>query len=187
LLIRISPIRPGRLRLSSAAPVALTIRFAWAQLNGASAVIIYNNISDANPLLTMGGDSPVQQGGAIVIGTEITVPAVFTKQSTGFLLRDGAAPVMARIRSVTPFEGLGTTITSLGETDVLNDGQVNALLKKLENAERKAEEGNLGAAEALLNAFINQVLSLVESGEIPAADGEALVAHARAILAGLGV
>jgi hypothetical protein len=177
----------GKIALIERGTCRFDNKIAWAQLNGASAVIIYNNISDANPLLTMGGDNPVQQGGAIVIGTEITVPAVFTKQSTGFLLRDGTAPVMARIRSVTPFEGLETTITLLGDSGVLNEGLVNALRSKLENAERQAEEGHLGAAEALLNAFINQVLSLVASGDIPSADGEALVAHARAILAGLGL
>jgi hypothetical protein len=70
---------------------------------------------------------------------------------------------------------------------LLNDGHVNALRSKLENAERQAAEGHIAAAEGLLNSFINQVLSLVASGEIPSADGEALVAHARAILAGLGV
>jgi hypothetical protein len=177
----------GKIALIERGTCLFDNKIAWAQLNGASAVIIYNNISDANPLLTMGGDNPVEQGGAIVIGTEIAVPAVFIKRSTGILLRDGTAPVMARIRSVTPFEGLGTSVTLLSEAGVLNDGHVNALRSKLENAERQAAEGHIAAAEGLLNSFINQVLSLVASGEIPSADGEALVAHARAILAGLGV
>jgi hypothetical protein len=71
-------------------------KVARAQLAGATGVIVYNNAAGGEGRVIMGGNSPVTLGSADVIGTTITIPAVFVQRSTGLLLRDGTPPVTAR-------------------------------------------------------------------------------------------
>jgi hypothetical protein len=83
-------------------------KIARAQLAGAVGVIVYNLAGGPDGdefLILMSGENPVAQGAPGVVGTEITIPAVFVQRSTGLLLRDGAQPVTARAAAV--FNGWG--------------------------------------------------------------------------------
>ncbi|MGH2670718.1 MAG: PA domain-containing protein, partial [bacterium] len=62
-------------------------KIAWAQLNGAVGVVVYNSVAG---IITMGGASPVNAGSPAVIGTLITIPAVFVERTTGLTLRSAA-------------------------------------------------------------------------------------------------
>jgi hypothetical protein len=84
----------GKIALIQRGACRFDNKVARAQLAGAIGVIVYGLDGDET-LLLMGGDSPVIDGGPSVIGTVITIPAVFVQNSTGVLLRDGAPPVMA--------------------------------------------------------------------------------------------
>ncbi|MFC1991967.1 lamin tail domain-containing protein [Chloroflexota bacterium] len=87
------------------------------------------------------------------------------------------------VRATTPYNGsdMGTpgaanefinilmqytmdTIEDLIDNGVLNNGQGNSLLVKIENAISQLENSNNTAALNQLNAFINQVTALVENG-----------------------
>lgn len=80
-------------------------KIAWAQLNGAVGAIVYNNPAGGEGLLLMGGDNPVVQGAPSVIGTAVTVPAIFVQRSTGLTLAGATPPVTALAAAV--FDGWG--------------------------------------------------------------------------------
>ena len=80
-------------------------KIARAQQAGAIGVIVYNSVAGGEGLLTMGVDNPVAVGGPSVVGTTITIPAIFVQRSTGILLRDGTPPVTATATS--EFNGWG--------------------------------------------------------------------------------
>jgi hypothetical protein len=67
-------------------------KVARAQLAGAIGVIVFNEPLDQT-VFTMGGTSPVMSGAPALIGTTITIPAIFIGHSDGVVLRDAAAPV----------------------------------------------------------------------------------------------
>jgi PA domain len=73
-------------------------KVARAQKAGAIGVIVYNNSAGGEALVGLGGDNPVAQGDASVIGTTVTIPAVFVQRSTGLLLREGTPPVTAFVQ-----------------------------------------------------------------------------------------
>jgi hypothetical protein len=77
------------------------------------------------------------------------------------------------------------TARALNASGALNDGQANALISKLQSAMAALQNGNTTPARNKLKAFINQVTTLVADGVLSAADGQALVDEANAILAGL--
>lgn len=76
-------------------------------------------------------------------------------------------------------------VANLVSSNVLNNGQGNALTSKLDAAISKLNDGNANAAENQLNAFINQVNAMVNSGTLTAAQGEALISSANTIIAHL--
>jgi hypothetical protein len=80
-------------------------KIAWAQLNGATGVIVYNSAAGGEGLISMGGDNPVVLDSPTVIGTSITIPAIFVQRSTGLLLVSGTPPVTAT--AVSEFNGWG--------------------------------------------------------------------------------
>jgi hypothetical protein len=69
---------------------------------------------------------------------------------------------------------------------VLNGGQANSLIRKLENVQAKIERGQTDAAINQLEAFINEVEAFVAAGVLEMADGDDLIAAARAVIADLG-
>lgn len=77
-------------------------KISWAQLNGAVGAVVYNSVAG---ILTMGGASPVNAGSPAVIGTLITIPAVFVERTTGLTLRSATPPVSAT--AVAEFNGWG--------------------------------------------------------------------------------
>jgi PA domain/LVIVD repeat len=83
-------------------------KIARAQQAGAIGVIVYNQAGGANgdeALILMQITNPVADGPPGIVGTQLTIPAVFVQRSTGLLLRDGAQPVTARAAAV--FNGWG--------------------------------------------------------------------------------
>jgi pullulanase-type alpha-1,6-glucosidase len=73
-------------------------------------------------------------------------------------------------------------VEDLVDAGVLNGGQGNALISKLENAIAKIDRGQVKAAVNLLNAFINQVMSYQDDGILTAEQASALIATAEDII-----
>jgi hypothetical protein len=74
-------------------------------------------------------------------------------------------------------------LTAIG---ILNNGQGNALLVKLENAIKQIARGNYKSAENQIKAFVNQVGDFISTGILPPEIGEYLIGLANRILNSLG-
>jgi len=86
---------------------------------------------------------------------------------------------------VPPLEKLGDLIgqiESLVDGGVLNSGQGNALVVKLEAAIKNLEKMKVKTALNELNAFINQVMALADSGVLPQAEAQFLIEEVQAII-----
>ena len=81
---------------------------------------------------------------------------------------------------------LVASVTDLVDAGDLNEGQGNALTTKLEGAIEKLDQGGVIAALNKLQAFINQVNSLIEEGVLSPENGELLIGQAEAVVAELG-
>lgn len=81
--------------------------------------------------------------------------------------------------------GLITNIDDLVAGNMLNSGQGNALIAKLETASRQLDRGNVTPAINQLHAFINQVKALIGSGALPPVEGRPLIDEANSIIAAL--
>jgi len=85
----------------------------------------------------------------------------------------------------TPTEGAGDVtgkIEDLVAAGVLNQGQGNALIVKLEGAQKKLDKGQTNAAINQLQAFINQVNDFISAGILTPVQGQALIDLANAII-----
>jgi hypothetical protein len=68
----------------------------------------------------------------------------------------------------------------------LNEGQGNALTVKLDGVIKQLEKGKTNTAINELQAFINQVNELINTGVLSADEGPPLIDAAEAIIASIG-
>jgi PKD repeat protein len=90
----------------------------------------------------------------------------------------------ATVTVLTPQQGLANLQQQVN--GVLNGGAANSLNAKLRAAGASLDRGNTTAAAGQINAFINEVQAAVQSGRLSQAQGDALIAAARRILASFG-
>ncbi|HSM72639.1 MAG TPA: ExeM/NucH family extracellular endonuclease [Anaerolineales bacterium] len=76
-------------------------------------------------------------------------------------------------------------VQGLLDDGVLNGGQANALISKLENVLTKLANGNPNSAANQLDAFINQVEDFVNDGILTAEQGDALIKSAALLVEAL--
>jgi len=76
-------------------------------------------------------------------------------------------------------------VQMLMDNGVLNDGQGNALISKLENVLEKLEKGHTSAAANQLGAFINQVEDFVYEGILTTNQGDMLIKAATLLVEAL--
>lgn len=88
-------------------------------------------------------------------------------------------------RLLTPQEATELIIDEVEElvdTEVLNNGQGNSLMQKLENAIEKMNQGNTNAAINILGAFINQVNDFINEGLLSSEGGQSLIDAANDVI-----
>ena len=86
----------GKIALIERGACRFDNKVAWAQLNHAAAVIVFNSAAGGEALVVMGGNNPVTLPGGTVVN--ITIPAAFVQRSTGLLLAGGTPPVTAFVQ-----------------------------------------------------------------------------------------
>ena len=84
--------------------------------------------------------------------------------------------------SITAIYKVMEDVEDLADTGSINQGQSTSLLSKLNNAVDKIEADKINAAKSLLNAFINQINALINSGVISSTVGQELIADVRSII-----
>ena len=116
-------------------------------------------------------------GGSVsVIDTSInivitTIPVAFRPSGIAFTF----GPI--------DIEDLTDAVRDLVTAGILNQGQGNSLISKLEVAREELDKGNDIAAMNLLLAFINQVQAFVNTGRLTEFEGQPLIDAANAIVA----
>lgn len=83
-------------------------------------------------------------------------------------------------------DGLIAEIEGLINDGLLNGGQGNAFISKLEAALKKLLDGSTKTAINQLGAFRNQVGAFIQSGELAPGEGQALLDAVDAIIEALG-
>jgi len=73
-------------------------------------------------------------------------------------------------------------IEALVNSGVLNGGQGNSLISKLDGAQQKFDQGNINAGVNKMGAFINQVEAFIQSGKLAPEQGQALIDAAEAVI-----
>jgi hypothetical protein len=89
---------------------------------------------------------------------------------------------------LTPREGIAgliENVKALVGAGILNHGQGNGLIAKLEAAMQRLAQGNTQTAVNQLQAFINQMTTFISAGTVPSAQGQPLIDAATAIIAAL--
>ena len=76
-------------------------------------------------------------------------------------------------------------VQALQAAGVLNGGNTNALVTKLEGAIAQIDKGNVGPAVDKIEAFVNQVQAFIQSGKLTPAQGQPLIDGANGIIATL--
>ena len=101
-------------------------------------------------------------------------------------LLDGAQLSQITLIEVDPFDVLREDVEALGTSGVLNAGNANALLVKLDAAQTALAAGDTAGARDALTGFVNKVNALVRTGKLSAEQGAPLLEAARALLGGIG-
>ena len=81
------------------------------------------------------------------------------------------------------FAMVSDQVSALQANGTLNKGQVNSLLVKLQNAEKKIGQGQPSVALNMIDAFLNEVAALVRSRKLTTAQAQVLVEYANGLIA----
>jgi hypothetical protein len=161
----LSPSPAGKIALIERGGCYFDNKVARAQLAGAIGVIIFETGRDT--LIWMGGTNPVQTGDADVVGTEITIWAMFVVSATGVALRDGTSPVTLTATPPSAARVLARLYYAVeGGIGIgyLTPEQGKPLLKKLNLADQHIAKDNRKAAANAVESFIKQVDELEAEG-----------------------
>ena len=99
----------------------------------------------------------------------------------------GSASAQVVVQS--PLQGianLGSMVAALRGRAGLNAGQVNSLQVKLDNASRQLADGDENAASNMLEAFLNEIDALGNSGRVSEATTAPITDYARRVIASIG-
>ncbi|MFC1794153.1 cadherin-like domain-containing protein [Planctomycetota bacterium] len=113
----------------------------------------------------------------------------FTYEAYDGTTYSNIATVTITVIEVPPGEeskDLSDKVTDLVDTGALNDGQGNSLTSKLDKIVEKLEKGRVNVVCNLLQAFINEVNSLISEGVLLPGEGQPLIEKAKNIMAELG-
>lgn len=124
------------------------------------------------------------------IGGVLAVAFVAACGQEGMISSPDVQPAVDADENITSFstvDGFRETVQDLLAAGALNQGQANALLKKLDNAVRQADRGQTDAALAQMDALDEQIQNFVDEGVLSASEGQLLVQTTASIRQELGL
>jgi hypothetical protein len=98
----------------------------------------------------------------------------------------GMDQATTKVAILTPQQALSSISGSVQKIASLNDGQKNSLTVKLNAANSSLARGDTKPANNQLNAFLNEVQALVNSGRVSSGDAAALRNSVHAVQAAIG-
>jgi CSLREA domain-containing protein len=186
--------------IDNVAPIANFTAAPGTLIAGQSATLVFSNPLDPSAADTAAGflySYDCTNDGAFELATSsLTSYACSYPIADAFTARGriqdkdgGFIDYTVEITVLTPREGIEGLIEKVGDLvaqGVLNGGQGNALIAKLEAAIRQIDRGNVQTAINQLEAFVNQVNALMYADILPPAEGQPLIDAANEIIAALG-
>jgi uncharacterized repeat protein (TIGR03803 family) len=98
----------------------------------------------------------------------------------------GTGTLVVQVSTVQDsIEGLISDVQGLVDSGVLNGGQGNSLISKLQAALKQLGKGNVTTVINQLEAFINEVTSDIQSGKLTPEEGQPLIDAANRVIAAL--
>jgi hypothetical protein len=115
------------------------------------------------------------------VGTQ-TLHAVFAPIDTTNYNTASKDVTINVLTSVQKIQQMNSNVQSFVTSGVLNKGQGNSLIVKLNAAMKNLNAGNTQAATNELNAFINEINADIKTGKISSAQGNALIDSANSVI-----
>jgi len=185
--------------IDNVAPTASFANTSSTLIAGQSATLVFSNPSDPSAADTAAGflysydctnDGAFELAASSLTSYACSYPAAGAFTARGRIAdKDGSyTDYTAAITVLTPqqaIEGLIEKVRDLVRRGVLNNGQGNALIAKLEAAIRSLDRGNVNTALNQLGAFVNQVNAFMNAGILPPSEGQLLLDCANQIIAAL--
>jgi len=109
------------------------------------------------------------------------VKTAFFDSAGGTFMVPGRTTAVFEFAPQEMIRSLIAEVEALRDAGILNAGQANGLIVKLENAITRLDQGKAKTALNSLNAFINQVYAFIAGGVLSPDEGQALVEAADAI------
>jgi hypothetical protein len=92
-----------------------------------------------------------------------------------FIANTSAAVTQTVLSAAQELGLIITQVTTMVTSGILDSGNGNALIVKLNNAISSLNQGNTTAGDNQLNAFINQTNAFLKSGKLDGADAQELI------------
>jgi pullulanase/glycogen debranching enzyme len=108
--------------------------------------------------------------------------ATYDSANGTFVVPARTTAIFVQYEPATRIGFLIEDILELVAEGVLNEGQGNSLIVKLEDALKNLDKGKPKVAVNRLNAFINEVTSLIDEGVLSPEEGQPLIDEAAAII-----
>jgi len=185
---------------NDAPTVANTITDVEVNQNAADSVIDLAGVfADIDTGDTVTPSAASSDGGIVavsVVGNSLTLDyqpnqsGTVTITVTGTDSQGAAVDTTLQVTVRSPADqvtNLVAIIEQYNDDGKLNNGQTNALTKKLDNALKSIDKGNLTAAVNQIEAFQNQVAALVNSGALSEEEGDLLTDLADDLIDSLSV
>jgi hypothetical protein len=162
----------GQLGSASVASFTPAGDFRWAEALGSAATGVATSASAIYVAGSFSGTVDFGLGPGIALLTAGSVSDVFLVKTTIFR---------------SPGEGIGSLINDVMRlASVLNGGQLNSLIQKLENALRSVDNGGSNSACGQLKSFGNGISAMVLGGTLSESQAQPLLALLMEIQSSLG-
>ena len=160
-----------------------------ARLDRATSALVYSTLLGGSGLDAALGVAADVRGSVYLAGLTGSADFPATTGSFDPTFNGGTFDVFVARLDITPagrIDALVDLVGALRDAGVLNGGQANSLLVKLEDAIARVDEGRPDKAIKSLQAFVHEVEALVKAGTLTAAEAQPLLDGANEVIALLG-